>query len=316
MSVSPVPFPHAGIQEWDNPKGIHIFRLHYSADAEKTPEWAEKQKAQMDESYYRQEYEIDFSAKLGQLLYRFQDEHTLEKSFPIPHEWTRYFALDPHPRKPHAFLWIAVDPWGDAYIYRELWPSKVYGIAGNVPEDDNHYSIRDYIETVMYLEGAENNDGKAEKIYKRVIDYSARAFKNMATSEDQRSIQEQYEEESRLLNYPLWFEDAVKDHDAGVELVNQWLKPKSITYMGKETIKSKLHIFSDKCPELVHQLRTVRWETQTAVMAEKSDPQAKERKKRNDLTDDLRYLCMNGLEHIGEPKYQDTWKPIFKGVAY
>ena len=42
-----VTFPHKGMQAWTNPHGIRILKLHYSADEEKTPEWAAKQKAAM-----------------------------------------------------------------------------------------------------------------------------------------------------------------------------------------------------------------------------------------------------------------------------
>src|SRR4029077_5407131 len=139
MSVSMnVEFPHPGVQTWLNPHGIRIFRLHYSADPDKTPEWATKQRAAMTNAAdYEQEYEINFSAKLGTLIYQLHEEATLESSFPIPKDWTRYWALDPHPVVRHAGLWVAVDKWGDAWCYRELWPSKVYGLRGNVPEDDN-----------------------------------------------------------------------------------------------------------------------------------------------------------------------------------
>ena len=162
-----VEFPHPGVSTWKNPHGITIFRLHYSADPDKTAEWAAKQKAAMtNEADYEQEYEINFSAKLGTLIYQLHDEATLENSFPIPKEWTRYFALDPHPVVPHAGLWLAMDKWGDAWAYRELWPSKIYGQRGNVPEDDNRFSIKQYVETVQWLESADNpeNEGQDEDI--------------------------------------------------------------------------------------------------------------------------------------------------------
>ena len=195
-----VEFPHAGMQSWTNPNGIRILQLHYSADETKgggekipVPElgmslspWAFGQYQSMtDKAMYRQEYEIDHGAKLGTLLYQLVEEATLERSFPIPTNWTRYYGLDPHPMVPHASLWLAVDEWGDGWIYRELWPSRIYGRPGNVPEDDNRFTIREYVETVQWLESAENpkNEGKAETIAKRVIDYAARAF-GKGTSDD------------------------------------------------------------------------------------------------------------------------------------
>lgn len=331
-------FPHPGMQSFVNPQGITILRLHYSADPDKTAEWAAKQKAGMTEASYLQEFEIDFSAKQGTLLYNLVEEATLEQSFPVPAEWTRFVSLDPHPRVPHAFLWGAVDPWGDLWIYRELWPSKccltsaggkIVGDRGNTPEDDNRFTYRDYIETVKWLESQRNAqkcaDGRAEsfhlkeseRIYKRVIDYAARSFQD-AASDDKRTIQEKYEGISQEIGYPFYFDDALKDVDTGVETVNEWLKPREVEGAGgKFVLKSRLHIFADKCPELVHQLKSNRYESLTPLLAEKKDPENKPLKKRNHLTDCLRYICMAEPQFIGPPrKHRQTWKPMYEGISY
>lgn len=336
MAIS---FPHPGIQTWKNEQGITILRLHYSADPEKTAEWAAGQKAGMSADSYEQEFEIDFAAKAGTLLYRFEEQATIERSFPVPYEWTRYVSLDPHPRVPHAFLWAACDPWGDLWIYRELWPSKcclqyvgekLIGDRGNTPEDDNRFTYRDYIETVKYLESNRNvskcSDGRAEsallnepeRIYKRVIDYAARSFQD-AASDDKRTIQEKYEGISQEVGYPFYFDDAVKDVDTGIETVNEWLKPREVEGKdGKFVLKSRLHIFEDKCPELIHQLKSNRYESLTPILAEKKDPEGKPLKKRNHLTDCLRYICMAEPQFIGAPRRhtKSAVKPMYEGVAY
>jgi hypothetical protein len=243
------------------------------------------------------------------------EEATLERSFPIPSSWTRYYALDPHPVVPHASLWLAIDEWGDGWIYRELWPSRVYGKPGNVPEDDNRYTIREYVETVKWLESDENpeNQGKAENISKRVIDYAARAF-GKGTSDDgeQPNFQERFESAGL---YP--FEDAKKDHEVGISCVNEWLKPRLIEQTdGSFKSKSRLHIFSDRCPELVYQIKNNRYQSLTPLMAERQDPTGKPVLKRNHLTDDLRYLCMSEPTYIRPTKAVNTWKPINAGLAY
>lgn len=334
-----IEFPHPGVKTWTTEMGITIFRLHYSADPDKTAEWADKQRQGMTPAAYLQEFEIDFSAKQGTLLYQFTEEATLEPSFPIPAEWTRYCSLDPHPRVPHAFLWGSVDPWGDLWIYRELWPSKcclryeggkIAGERGNTPEDDNRYTYREYIETVKWLESNRNRNkcadgrveselvGEAERIYKRVIDYAARSFQD-AASDDKRTIQEKYEGISQEIGYPFYFDDAVKDVDTGIETVNEWLKPREVEGKdGKFVMKSKLHIFADKCPELVFQLKSNRYESLTPLLADKKDPEGKPVKKRNHLTDCLRYICMAAPEFIGAPRRRRPQgiKPLYEGVAY
>lgn len=309
-------FPHKGISTWINPHGIRIFRLHYSADDDKTPEWAAKQRAAMtNPADYEQEYEINFSAKLGTLIYQLHEEATLENSFPVPKDWTRYFALDPHPVVPHAALWVAVDRWSDAWAYRELWPSRIYGQRGNVPEDDNRYSIKQYVETVQWLESADNpqNQGHEEDIYKRVIDYAARAMGQGFFDE-----KPEYNFQKRFEDLGDWsFDDCIKDHEAGFEAVNQLLKPRDIEQAdGTFKPKSKLHIFQDRCPELVHELKNNRFQQLTPIMAERSDPTGKAQAKRNHITDALRYLAMAGLEYVPRTTLQSNWKPLAVGVNY
>jgi hypothetical protein len=311
-----VEFPHKGISTWKNPHGIAIFRLHYSADPEKTAEWAEKQKAAMtNPADYEQEYEINFSAKLGTLVYLLHEEATVENSFPIPHDWTRYFALDPHPVVPHAALWIAVDKWGDAWVYRELWPSKIYGQRGSVPEDDNRYSIKQYVETVEWLESRDNpeNAQQDELIHKRVIDYAARAMgQGFFDERPEYNFQKRFEELGG------WsFEDCIKDNQTGPATVNEWLKPRDVEQTdGTFKPKSRLHIFQDRCPELIYELKNNRFQQLTPIMAERSDPSGKPQAKRNHLTDGLKYLCMSGLEYVPQRKLTNSWKPVAQGVNY
>lgn len=313
-----VSFPHPGISTWKNPHGISIFRLHYSADPDKTPQWAARQKAAMtNPADYEQEYEINFSAKLGTLIYQMSDEATLEKSFAIPANWTRYCALDPHPVVPHAFLWIAVDTWGDAWVYRELWPSKAYGLLGNSPEDDNRFTIKQYVETVKWLESLSNPENEhleePEDIFMRVIDYAARSMgKGMDESNPDLNFQDRYEDIGQ------WhFEDCIKDHMAGYETVNEWLKPRDVEQKdGTFKPKSKLHFFQDRVPELIHQVKNNRFQQLTPLLAERQDPTGKPVLKRNHLTDDLRYLCMAGLQYIPQRKLVSSWKPITRGINY
>lgn len=313
-----VEFPHPGISTWVNPHGICIFRLHYSADPDKTPEWAAKQKAAMtNPADYEQEYEINFAAKLGTLVYQLHEEATLETSFPIPANWTRYFGLDPHPVVPHAALWIAMDTWGDAWVYRELWPSKIYGQRGSIPDDENRYSIAEYVETCQWLESRDNpeNQGKEEDIYRRVIDYAARGFGGWRADmpeQETKNFQVRFEE---LGDWK--FEDSIKDNQAGPETVNEWLKPRDVEQSdGSFKPKSRLHIFQDKCPELIHELKNNRFQQLTPTMAERSDPAGKPAAKRNHVTDCLKYLCMSNLEYIPPKKLRSTWKPVAQGVNY
>jgi hypothetical protein len=332
---------HTGIQTWVNPNGIRIFQLHYSADPAKgegakawnerqnawLSPWADKEERGMtSSSRYRQEYEVDFTAQLGQPIYQLDDDATLEQSFPIPNSWTRYSVLDPHPRVPHAMLWGAADPNGDVWIYREYWPSNAYAKPGNIPEDDRKINIQQYLEAVKFLESKDNSipcaNGEPEnvsdeKIYRRVIDYAARAFGQGTTDDpEQPNFQQRFESIGRALDIYMRFEDAKKDRGVGFETVNEWLKPRAYDDGTNVRLRSKLHIFQDKCPELLYQIRNYRHRPLTALQAETQDPSPLPVKKRDHFCDCLRYLLMEKPEFVRETQAKSTWKPLSAGVAY
>jgi hypothetical protein len=341
----PIESPYPGIKTWKSKAGDYrVLRLHYEADPDKwlgehtlVPEinkrlspWALAEYSKLtDKSLYLQEYEIDANARQGARLFNFDDEATLALSTelgPIPHEWTRWHGLDPHPRVPHAHLWCAVDPYGDRWYYREFWPSKIYGQPGNIPEDDNRYKIKEYCEVVHYLESGENpeNGGKPEVIHRRVIDYAARAM-GQGTVDDERQLnfQERYEKISREIgqqagnSWRMRFVDCVKDRDAGIELVNEGLKPLQVEIAGEWKKRSRIHIFADKCPELVYQLRTNRYPKLTPVQADSRDPIATPMQKRNHCTDLIRYIEMDKPRFIPRNlNVKSDFEPLGDGVNY
>ena len=49
--------------------------------------------------------------------------------FKIPTTWPRVCIIDPHPKKPVAVLWAAVNPDGQWYVYRELFDERLITIA-------------------------------------------------------------------------------------------------------------------------------------------------------------------------------------------
>lgn len=151
-----------------------------------------------------------------------------------------------------------------------------------------------------------------------MIDYAARGFVPTTDDVDQRSIQQRYEEVSAEIGYGMTFDDAIKDVEAGIEAVNEWLKPRLVEQLdGTFKGKSRLHIIESECPELIWELRNNRFETLTPVMADKRDPSPKPIAKRNHLTDLLKYACLCGLEFVPPVrKSQHPWKPLFNGVAY
>lgn len=349
MAAGPT-FPHAGIRVHRNRHGITVLRLHYDADQEKAqgqkvrvPEinrelspWALGQFKQMtDPNAYLREYEIEAEATLGRLIFNLDEEATLEQSFAIPAHWTRRMSLDPHPSVPHAFLWCATDPWGDRWYYRELWPSRacyrydgarLTGSAGPCPDDEPVMRIRDYVETLRWLESADNPENEYqtkrfdEKISARVIDYAARAFgKGTNDDAEQPNFQQRYEmymilPETRV-SCPT-FDDAKKDREVGFEVVNAGLKARMIEQSNEKMRKrSAIHIFKDRCPELIYQLKNNRREQLTAQQAQTKDPTGRMVRVRTHQTDNLRYVEMSNPIYI-QPSTKSHWEPLHQGIAY
>lgn len=350
-------FPFPGITTWRTAYGFDVWRLHYESDPVKglgpkthvadinmdLSPWALKEYQGMtDKALYRQEYEIDFEATQGTRLFYMDPEATLVRRKdigPIPHHWTRWYGLDPHPRVPHSHLWCAVDPYGDRYYYRELWPSKIYGMKGNLPEDDNRHTIKDHLEAVHYLESAENdghslipgcrfsgdNGGKAEKIFRRVIDYAARAF-GQGTSDDPKpteNFQQRFEKISREIGkvegdgWHMNFRDCVKDMEAGIALVNEGLKPLKMEINGEWKKRSRIHIIEDNCPELVLQIRENRYPKLTPLQADTRDPISDPIQKRRHGSDILRYIEMDKPRYIAPSRGNlNNWEPLTPGINY
>jgi hypothetical protein len=237
---------------------------------------------------------------------------------------------------PHAMLWAATDPWGDRWYYRELWPSRacyrydggrLYGIPGACPDDEAVMRIKDYVETVQWLESAKNpqNIDKGipfdEKLSARVIDYAARSF-GQGTNDDpeQPNFQRRFEQymcspELRV-SCPV-FQDAKKDHDVGFEMVNAGLKPREVQGPNDTKVKrSRIHIFRDRCPELIFQLKNVRRAQLTPTQVLSQDPTGKPVAVRAHMVDNFRYLEMANPVYLNPAAPKSTWKPLADGIAY
>jgi hypothetical protein len=89
---------------------------------------------------------------------------------PIPYPVTRYMAVDPAGSKNWFMLWVAIDPAGTWWVYRE-WPDyDDWAEPGPTPDGKpgpaskgSKKGIRDYVELIRHLEGG-------EEIYERIID--------------------------------------------------------------------------------------------------------------------------------------------------
>jgi hypothetical protein len=309
-----------GITSWRNesPNAL-VVRLHYSASPEKDPatpegaKWVEEgKKSAPSPEWWEQEQEIRFDARQGARVYHaYKDDETqVVKPFHIPSDWTRYFVLDTHPRVAHAMLWCAVSPNDEHYAYREFWPSRVYGNGKPVPEDDDRYPIPWYASVIKYLESGKNpeNGGKDEKIFRRIIDYSARGFGKDAQNPDSVDYQTLYENSGREIGHPLYFEDCVKDNEAAYQAVNEALRPlPTIGSDGNIVYRSKFRIF-ENLPELRWELAHNRLKMLAPHQADVKDPDFRVVEKKNNVSDCAKYYWQARPYFWKEEKKKSTWK--------
>jgi hypothetical protein len=213
--------------------GIPVLRLHYSADPDITPEWTEKQrKRYTSQVMWDLEMEINYEARSGQKVYPEYDPaiHVIPDS-QIPRIGCLYMAIDPHPRTPHATLWLLIDEYSDWYIFRELWPSVFYG-QPKVPSDDvvdPGYTVRDYAEAIAVLEGNElvfkyaGTDKEratyrrrtgGERVITRLMDYAAKGFQASGESQEFESFADKFD------RYGIRCINPIKAHDTGEDAIH------------------------------------------------------------------------------------------------
>ena len=80
--------------------------------------------------------------------------------------------------------------------------------------------------------------------------------------------------------------------------------------------QSKLHIFEDRCPELIYELKNNRREQLSATRAEKQDPTGKPVQIRKHATDNLLYICAANPVFVQHVEHYDSYVPPVKGISY
>lgn len=125
------------LQIWqDAVKGINDFNpvfLGWDTDPRRTQEWYEATKRTLPVTY-KQEYpatpEEAMQAAQGSALPEFSRGIHVCEPFDIPKWWTRWIGHDPGYNNPFAWYWLAIDPDGVVYIYREY----TQDFGANVPK--------------------------------------------------------------------------------------------------------------------------------------------------------------------------------------
>jgi hypothetical protein len=331
--VSPnVYCPIPGISMRRTESGIGVMRIHYTASPRCTPEWVKKERAKYtSQTDWDLEMEINYEAKSGARIYpEFDMNVHVIPHHRIPKVLCRFMAIDPHPRTPHAFLWIGIDQWHDWYVYRELWPSVVCGQPRSLDDnqEDRHFTVREYAEMVAVLEGnriewdhAEESDehgtytrNGSDSCVSRLYGCGMSALVPSPNCRDHRgperiierfmdqagkgfiaSGEHQREENyaDRYYRYGIQCSDPIKSHKAGEDSIHEGLKLRKHDMYG---VWPTIHI-SDRCPEMALEFQKARYKPTKSMSPDKElhqDPV----EARTHLLDLLRYLRTGRLTWV------------------
>lgn len=255
-----------GIMQWENNNGWYVFQIHYSADPDKDPQtekgkvWYEKARKGMEEPDWRKEYEIDWFALKGKLVYPEFDYniHAVEP-FEIPKNWNRYMALDYGMRVPTACLWCAVSPDNDIYFYREHY------VAEKTP----------FWHAEM-IKKYEKEDGvDSEKII-RYIDPATQIRTAGSLTESVYSIYQKL---------GIYFLPAKNDIDTGINLIKEGLK------VNEEIGKPKIFFFNNLVFTF-NEIKNYRWKEISDVVSLNKNQPDKPVDKNDHLLDCLKYIML------------------------
>lgn len=168
--------------------------------------------------------------------------------------WPVIFVLDPHPRKPHMFMWVQVDPSDDLWVIAE---GEAEGDCSMVKK------IAEEVEESLML-----------NVQARLID------PNMARSpaSQRRGITWQDEFDGAGLRC-----DLADDSDVGRSRINEFLKPDI------HTERPRLH-FHSRCQNAIWQMKRYVWDEHKVAL--QKDLKQKPRPKYDDYPTMLKY-CMN-----------------------
>jgi phage terminase large subunit-like protein len=196
---------------------------------------------------------------LSGLIYKQFDQVHRIKSFEIPKDWTRYCAMDYHPRVPCAILWCAVDPNGIVYFYDEFWIDK---------------TIKTISEGIVAKETEQKVVPKG-----RVIDSLSATPDRITGSSPQREFLKCGKE----LNHSLTFRSSDKHWILGKNTVDEYLK----VINGKPGV----YFFEDKVPRTINSMTHYQWDEYAGT---RNDGAVKEKpaKKYAHFADCVRYLLV------------------------
>ena len=209
-----------------------------------------------------------FNVFEGQIFPDFQREIHVIKPFAIPETWDRVAGIDHGERNPTTFMWAAISPSGDIYVYRE------YVLSGE--------GVDKHVENIYKL-----NDNENLKYI--VIDPSVKSVRGMSG----RKVDTEWKEEwIKVFGKLMPLRYANNDVNAGIARLHKYLRidPARLHPATKKKGSPKLFYF-DICTTLADETESYKWKKISA--SNENDPEEKPRKKDDHCLDAVRYILMS-----------------------
>jgi len=216
---------------------------------------------------------------VGQIFTDWNPDLHVIQPFRIPSSWERWCAIDPGIRHEGCAAWIARDPMGNAFYYREILE------AGQ--------TIEWWAAEILSAEAEHDIGGPDEDIYRRLIGPEAR----QKSQTDGRSVIDLYHE------YGVYPEIADRDPGARISRITEYLRPKPghLHPFGQMAIPHdppveivdaapRLYVFSS-CEKIQEYLPQYRWRPQRLNYSEEEPPE-KPRKKDDHNVDCLGHMLV------------------------
>jgi hypothetical protein len=260
--------------------GIKVVRLHYLADPTWTPERIESEKVKYpDITLWDKEMEIDPNARSGQLLFPTFDSNmhvlSVDKQPCAMTEinrdgYTVWLVCDPHPRAPHAFLWLAADRNNELHVIWSWWPDKRKIVS----------------ECVEYLQDFDKY-APGLKPYRQLMDVAGKSF----NADEEHNYFDAFEQ------YRIYFQPAKRNREeVGDEAIREVLVPRPY---GDGLLRPKLQIW-DKCGDnakLVWQIKNARYKELSGSAIDRDPPEKAAQKERH-LVDTLCYALLDNPHFV------------------
>ena len=174
------------------------------------------------------------------------------EDFEVARNWPAIFVLDPHPRKPHMFLWALVDPADDIWVIQD------------------GESTDDLAEMRADIEDMEESLGINTQV--RLMDPNM--GRSPASSRREITWQDEFDRAGLMC-------DLADDSDVGGGRFNEYLKP------DPHTLRPRIH-FHPRCQSSIYQTKRYVWDDHRRK--QEKDLKQKARQKYDDYPTMIKYL--------------------------